>query len=348
MNESAKTEMRNYLSAAGFLVIGLDFLLLLSFRAAGTETFLARFALSLLLIITGVLLVVLHKRDLTAILFLMIGMFETFFSVFFQTNLSLGVLPSPLLSGVIGGVYLIFAAIILTAHDPKKYLLAVLPLLQCLHNVLVAAGLDIHGPVVIAITAIIAVLCIFYALVFAAERVRLPFADVLRADAAMDFKSGGSVLGYLLFAIPALYYGLYYGTAGSFGYSSAVSLEFFSGIMMVLAGILLFTIAEMRFTPVMFMIMGIMAVLAGVVPVESFWVPGVGSLVLAGVAALRTESRVLPAVMIAVYGFSYLFAWFFAGNPGVPVLQGLLNFIPAAIAVYLAFAVFSQRKLPLF
>ena len=76
MNETAKNEMRNYLSAAGFFVLALSALIVSMsslFQIVATATFDAGIACSLLILLFGILLAVLGKRDLTAITFLMFG-----------------------------------------------------------------------------------------------------------------------------------------------------------------------------------------------------------------------------------------------------------------------------------
>ncbi|MBR5450111.1 MAG: hypothetical protein IKV78_02240, partial [Methanocorpusculum sp.] len=77
MNEIAKNEMRNYLSAAGLFVFALSALIVcVEFLGSNTAEFFplaqkADIILGVLLLLTGVLLAVLGKRDLTSISFLM-------------------------------------------------------------------------------------------------------------------------------------------------------------------------------------------------------------------------------------------------------------------------------------
>ena len=65
-------------------------------------------------------------------------------------------------------------------------------------------------------------------------------------------------------------------------------------------------------------------------------------------AMLRKESRILPGLMIIIYGASYFISAIIGGAAVSPVASILLNIIPAAIAFYLAVATISQRKIPLF
>jgi len=64
---------------------------------------------------------------------------------------------------------------------------------------------------------------------------------------------------------------------------------------------------------------------------------------------LRKESRILPGIMLIVYGCTMFFTAFANGAMvSAPIVSAVLNGIPALIAIYLAFVVYSQRKLPKF
>ncbi|HJJ31846.1 MAG TPA: hypothetical protein O0X25_00005 [Methanocorpusculum sp.] len=63
-------------------------------------------------------------------------------------------------------------------------------------------------------------------------------------------------------------------------------------------------------------------------------------------AMLRKESRILPGIMLIVYGCSCFFTAYIGGN--FPVVSAILNAVPCLIAIYLAFVVYSQKNLPKF
>jgi len=73
---------------------------------------------------------------------------------------------------------------------------------------------------------------------------------------------------------------------------------------------------------------------------------GILMIVLGLFAMLRKESRILPGIMLIVSGCTWFFSEFNGGNASVASF--ILNAIPCLIAIYLAFVVYSQRKLPKF
>ena len=65
-------------------------------------------------------------------------------------------------------------------------------------------------------------------------------------------------------------------------------------------------------------------------------------------ALLREESRILPGIMNILYGVMFFIMWCIDGY-GVPTMVfGIIEIVVAAISVYLAFVVYSQRNLPKF
>ena len=127
MNETAKNEMRNYLSAAGFFVFALTTLMLcvlLHFQPENSSDILigTDIVCSLLLVLVGILLAVLGKRDLTAISFLMFG------SIKLVSRTISGPVASDALFvySILQVFLLILALILLTAKDKAKYPLALL------------------------------------------------------------------------------------------------------------------------------------------------------------------------------------------------------------------------------
>ena len=117
-------------------------------------------------------------------------------------------------------------------------------------------------------------------------------------------------------------------------------------VLLILISILLFAVARMRFTPVMFLLAGSLLAVSSVIGASSEFILGILFIILGIFAVLRTESRILPGLMFVIYGVSYFIGPVAAGA-GVTILAVAVNGIPALIALYLAAATFSQRKLPL-
>ena len=348
MNETAKNEMRNYLSAAGFFVLALSCLLVSAQFLGGTPAgfILTDIILSVLLLLVGILLAVLGKRDLTSISFLMFGSFKL-----------LLILPSILTSitlsetffvhAILQSFFLILALILLTAKDKAKYPLALLIGLEGFFNLLWNTG-TISEMFVGYSRLLLAVLLLYFAFACASERFTLPLGKTLTAEQETDFKKSASALGYLTISASMAVWAFFYLFKASDGVSEMIySADGVYAILMILVGVLLFAVAKMRFTPVMFLLAGALLAVSSVIGDSFEFIIGILFIVLGLFAVLRTESRILPGLMFVIYGISYFIVPVAAGA-GITILAVIVNGLPAVIALYLAVATFSQKKLPLF
>ena len=353
MNETAKNEMRNYLSAAGFFVFALSALIVSTAtlsKTVATSIFDAGIACSLLILLFGILLVVLGKRDLTAITFLMLGSTKLLLEITGTHLLSSGNMADLSFINVILQIFLIILALILlTAKDKAKYPLALLIGLEGICNLIGNfSSVDLRMAIIGNSHIIIAVLVLYLAFACASERFKLPLSKTLTADQETDFKKSASALGYLTIAASMAVWAFFY----IFNVSDIVAeiiyaLDGVYAILMILVGILLFAVAKMRFTPVMFLLAGALLAVSSVIGDNFEFIIGILFIVLGLFAVLRTESRILPGLMFVIYGISYFIVPVAAGA-GITVLAVIVNGLPALIALYLAVATFSQKKLPLF
>ena len=122
MDELAKTEARNYLSAAGFFVFAAEALLyIISYFTGTSSEFSSAIEISagVGMLIIAALLFILRKRDLIGILFVMLGLMDLFWANFggdqFQVLLSI--------------FAILVAVVTLTSKDKKKWLLFPIPVL---------------------------------------------------------------------------------------------------------------------------------------------------------------------------------------------------------------------------
>ena len=356
MNEIAKNEMRNYLSAAGFFVFALITLVVCtSFLSHTTENSVSlvtgtQIVCSIFLLLVGILLAVLGKRDLIAITFLMFGSIKLLMTTASLIGISAGDNVDFFFVNAILQIFLlILALILLTAKDKAKYLLALLIGLQGVFNIIGFLSPANLMSVILGYSHIIlAVIALYYALACASERFILPLGKTLTADQETDFKKSASALGYLTISASMAVWAFFY----IFNVSDIVSniiyaLDGVYAILMILVGILLFAVAKMRFTPVMFMLVGALLAVSSVIGDNFEFILGILFIVLGIFAVLRTESRILPGLMFIIYGISY-FIGPVAVGAGITVLAVIVNGLPALIALYLAVATFSQKKLPLF
>ena len=356
MNETAKNEMRNYLSAAGFCIFALSSLIISAeFLGEATAGFLeaatnADIILSVLLLLIGVLLAVLGKRDLTAISFLMFGSLKLLLISLISPNLTSGTVAEVFfVCAILQSCFLILALILLTAKDKAKYLLALLIGLEAIIDfVMYTISGNMSGIVLGSSRIILAVLALYFAFACASERFTLPLGKTLTAEQETDFKKSASALGYLTISASMAVWAFFYLLKASDGVTEMIySADGVYALLMILVGILLFAVAKMRFTPVMFLLAGALLAVSSVIGDSFEFIIGILFIVLGLFAVLRTESRILPGLMFVIYGISYFIVPVAAGA-GITILAVLVNGLPALIALYLAVATFSQKKLPLF
>ena len=198
MDEPAKTEARNYLTAAGFFLFAAYGLICALSGTYQSGTIQLVTGLGLLLI--GTLLIVLRKRDMIAILFMMLAFY----------NISLSFIPGFIGLPIIfcfGGLILLTLLITLTGKDKAKWLLILLPLVMVVRSLVsFLSGIDLSYIILWVNFAI----GMYFALACASERLHLPGRKLLTADEETDFKAAGSVLGYVLFAVISGMYVVYY------------------------------------------------------------------------------------------------------------------------------------------
>lgn len=334
MDELAKTGARNYLSAAGFFVTAAYVLLAAVCGTVPSTAINLVAGLGLLLI--GTLLIVLRKRDMIAILFMMLSFFHISASfIIGSAGLTLFL--------CLDGFILLTLLVTLTGKDKAKWLLILIPLLMVIASIVglwSVIGLGILYWILFAVS-------IYFALACASERISLPGRKLLTADEETDFKASGSVLGYILFAITTGMYVVYYIVGESMMHIEYLhTINFIAVVLLIFIAVLLFAVGKMRFTPVMFLLMGHSELLAMFSSGTMFIGLGILVIIIGVFAMLKKESRILPGIMLVVYGCTYFFTAYAGGN--MPVVSVILNAIPCLIAIYLAFAVYSQKKLPKF
>jgi len=343
MDELAKTEARNYLSAAGFFLIAAAFLMQ-AFPNIGNSTFVELndyllMAIGIGLLIIATLLIVLRKRDLIAILFFMIGFYQLFCA-----STSPGTW-----NFIIMGFMVLAALVTLTSKDKVKWLLFLIPAIWFVWR-FAWVFIGYNFALLAVFYTIIAVLCLYYAFACASERFSLPGRNLLTADESTEFKASGSVLGYMLFALITGGYALHYILGEAvLPLETFVTIELLCGILMIFVSILLFAVGKMRFTPVMFLLIALIGILSMYSSGAMFIGLGILMIIVGLFAILRKESRILPGLMLIIYGCTWFFSAYVAGTSvSAPVVSVLLNGIPCLIAIYLSFVVYSQRKLPKF
>ena len=356
MNEIAKNEMRNYLSDAGFFVFALSILVTCSVFLFGQGENIYSLQNSvdiisgILILLSGALLAVLGKRDLTAITFLMLGIMTFMRAVFGIVMTASGNFADMIsVSIVLQVFYLTLPCIILTAKDKAKYPLAlIIGLLAVFTLIGFISPANLTTTVLGYTHILLAVVSLYLAFACASERINLPLGKTLTAEQETDFKKSASALGYITLTASMAVWAFFYIFNTSEGFVEYIyALDGVYAFLMILIAILLFAVAKMRFTPVMFLLAGALLAVSSVIGDSFEFILGILFIVLGIFAVLRTESRILPGLMFIIYGISY-FIGPVAVGAGITVLAVIVNGLPALIALYLAVATFSQKKLPLF
>ena len=349
MDSNQTSEIRNYLTAAGFLLIGLLFVItaIASVIAGGDVavrremSYMTTGVLGIVLFIAGILLAIVRGRDLAAITFMLTGFLQATY----------------LLGNTTGGatnlfciVNILWAVILLFAEDRQKFLFFAVNLLMGLIAVFPAVPAI---PAAVRILLFILIILITFYCAFAAgfERITLPGRNLICADTETDFKKSGSALGYIIFAMGSGCWALMY-LAGEVsgtltGVASMQSMELVFGISMLVVAVLLFAVGKMRFTPVMFLLVAAGFLLASYATGMMIYAVGILFVIAGLFAIMRKESRILAGLMLILYGCT-AFLSAIGGGAGLSVVSLILNAVPCLIALYLAVAALSQRKMPLF
>ncbi|MDO5845046.1 MAG: hypothetical protein Q4Q53_07885, partial [Methanocorpusculum sp.] len=293
-------------------------------------------------ILIGVILIVLRKRDLTATVFMTLGMM----TLVLAADVGLTLAPA----AILGAFLIIVSLVILMTKDKKKYLLFIIPLLIGLKTFLYPL-IGTSNPVIYLLKVLIVFVTLYFAFACACERTALPFSKILTADVSTDFRSVGSVIGYLLLSISSVFWCTYYFFGEAvFDFEGALAIDMMCGSMMIIVGVLLAIFGNMRFTPIMFILIGFTTLAGSMVFGSMNIVIGALAVILGIFCILRVKRRILPAVMLFFLGTAYILPGIF-GESVSPVF-GVVNLVVAMISLYIAAAVFSsdytEDKLPLF
>jgi len=336
MDEIAKAEARNYVSMSGFLLLGLFALLhiISSLNSLSIPANLLNLVMGGVVLILSIFLAVIGNRGLTTIFFFTEGML-----IFVGALVTDVATVFPLLAGV----NIVLAILMLFSPDGKKFVYFLLSLFTA-----VVALCSIFGwPSVISLIALIltVVLYVWCGFCCAAERTGFPGRALICEDESIDFKTSGSVLGYLLFALVGAAWAVYYFFSENVLPLVGVhAIEMLAGFLLIFLAILLFSIAKMRFTPMIFTIVGTIFILSTIVGGFLTFAYGAVFVVLGIFALFRNESRVLLALFLIIYGLTFFISVAITGNYSLGIFHAILNLIPCLVALYIGFAVFSQDK----
>ena len=198
VSEARKSEMRNHITSFGLLLIAVFFaMMMLGAFNSGTEDAAAGllFALSsfpalilgIFLLLCGIVLLILGKRVLAAVTFMLMSS-QMFSTGAFGEGTTLSVLSSIL--------SILFACILLTSKNPQKYAFAAVNILLG-----VATISSIFNSVLFCVIAAAATLfLIWLSTACGTKKLRFSISKYLVEDSDLTFGTCGAVIGLLLLA----------------------------------------------------------------------------------------------------------------------------------------------------
>ena len=333
MDEFQKIEARNYAVMAGFFVIGVLALLTLfgTFSETMTVAFTPEFywIIALVFIIIGIFLAVIEKRGMSSIFFIGLGMF-CFIESFVSGTIFLG-------------VFGVFTLLMLFGKDKKKIIYFLTGLIFFAASLF--RYLNLPSIVFQILCAVMVVFAFWFAFASAAERIGFPGHKLITNPEVIDFKSSGSALGYFTIAMVCALWTCYYLLSENFVPLEAVmAFKFAASLLLILLAVMLFAIAKMRFTPIVFLLFGFILFSSLFITGPAMIALGIPVILLGLIALVRKESRALVALLLIIYGLTFFISVMITGNYELGIFNAILNAIPAVIAFFLAFAVFAQAK----
>ena len=349
VNETRKTEIRNHVTSFGLLVIAVFFAMMMlgafdSGTVGGTadvlsfSIYLPGIIFGIFLLLCGVALLILGKRVLSAVTFILMS------SQMFATAVLGGVTTLSVLSGIFS---FLFACILLTSKDPQKYAYAAV-------NVFLGAATlsGFFSSVVFGIImAAATVFLIWLSVACGTEKLRFSISKYLVEDSNITFGKCGAVIGFLLLAKAMAITVIFELTDPSYStFTDGVfALGMFSAGFVVLVGLLLLFIGKQHVLAIFF-IGGGLSLFLDLISTGLFAYLSVILLLVLGIQnVLRKNSPILPSFMLIGCAFSTMLYNQLASLPEVATAMLLIDTALVGIGVYLSFAVFSEKpKLPLF
>jgi len=360
LSDESKAMMRNYAMVAGFFAFflaGIINVVCLFGRKTVLETLGPTGDMAIyivtgsVLILSGIILALLHKRDQVSITFLIIAMVIMFMA--FKTMFP--VIPSQF-SGVGIMAFLVGFMMLITKNEQRiicSLLLLPTPIFILIGLCCMGAGVDMTTALMVAaVGLLISVLASLYAiLAIGLENPKIPGYEMLVADeedeskdgVPVHFKVSGAILGYMTLTLPMITAILYHLHASGMTVEACSYIDFFTGLMLVLYGLIMLVAGRMRFTPFLLIMLGASIALAGYIGANS-WIICIIMVILGIICVFRFEERMLLGVALIMYGVSWLFAdqAIFATVDAVSIF---INIIPVAILTYISFALCSNGRL---
>ena len=317
-------------SGAGSADAAADFL------SAGR--FIPGLILGILTFIVGTILLILGKRVLTAVTFILAV--PPIFSFVFTGNI-------PILTATAGIFAGIFALVLLTSKDPNKYAFAAV-------NGLIGAVFTSHlfnSTVCSIIIGIAAAVLIWLSFSCGTGKLHHSLSKHLTEDSEMTFGQCGAIIGFLLMAksaTTAVVYG-YLSDPSFYNLDSVLSLGVIYACITAFVAVMLLFIGKRQMTAVYFFGSAVVVVLDLFCEGAFEYLPVIFPLVFAVMIISRGRTLILPTAFMIGDTFATLLYTQLEAFPEVQTAMLLLRIMSVVIVTYLSFAIISEKpKLPVF
>lgn len=160
-----------------------------------------------------------------------------------------------------------------------------------------------------------------------------------------DFRESGMAVGTIIMTMSMIGSSMYYLGIGDISPNEMAALETTAGITLILISVIMAISTNSKFTPFLFLMIGVTFTLTSFVT-EIGQVLCIFTLVIGIICFLRNDGKNIIGAAIIIYGFSYLISAQFTDSTN-GVLSAVLNIVPMLLLMYLTFAYYSRRRLPI-
>jgi len=341
MDETAKYKARNIVSAiAYFLLAQLAAFFVIGDLIEGGFVPWVLYLIEALVAGAGIVLLVLKKRDVTALVFLMFGSLFAFYT-------ATGGVRFSTLTFVLCWFFILIP-LLFTFTKEKKVLTYFCIFLPYGFGAIFYGYLGEGNPVVLGIHIFEGCYALFLGLLYLLEKVKIHLALKLRSDESLPFTRIGPVFGLYLLSVFCIV-GPVAILTGATGSDNLLRISVVCGVCLLVTAVLLWIFTRQRIGAVMMLLAGIAIPLvtfsdigttSGSVPI---FIIGIIFLVAASAAMIR-KRWVLVSLMFLFIGVVYLLLGL---GLVVLILNAVFLFLAGLIGIYLTLAILAKRPLPI-
>lgn len=341
MDEPAKYKTRNIVSAiAYFLLAQLACFFVIGDFIEGEFVAWVLYLIEALIACAGIMLLILKKRDVTALVFLI---FASLFAFYTATG---GVRFSTL-TFVLCWFFILIPLLLLFTKEKKvsTYFCIFLPYG---FGAIFYGFLGEGNPVILGIHIFEGCYALFLGLLYVLEKVKIHLALKLRSDESLPFSRIGPVFGLYLLSVFCIVAPVAILT-GATGSDNILRISAVCGVCLIMTAVILWIFTQQRIGAFLMLLAGI------AIPIVTFCDIGttsgsaplfiIGILFLAAASTAMIRKRwVLVSLMFVFIGVVYLLIGL---GIVVPALNAVLQFLAGLIGIYLTLAILAKRALPI-